>query len=131
MRQPHRSARTDPIAQDVIYTCPMHPQIRQIGPGHCHLCGMALEPETIAPGAGPNPELADMTWRFWIGLLLTIPVLVLAMGSHLPGLEGVARARWNAWAQLLLSAPVVLWSGWSFLVRGIDSLRHRNLNMSR
>ncbi len=129
MRQPHRSARTDPVAQDVVYTCPMHPQIRQIGPGHCPICGMALEPENFAPDAGPNPELADMTRRFWIGLLLTIPVLVLAMGSHLPGLEGVARARWNTWAQLLLSAPVVLWSGWPFFVRGIDSLRHRNLNM--
>ncbi len=122
-------ADTIPPDEQVIYTCPMHPQIRQIGPGHCPICGMALEPETAALDAGPNPELADMTRRFWVGLLLTIPVLILAMGVHLPGLESIAHARWNGWAQFILCAPVVLWGGWPFFVRGMHSLIQRSLNM--
>jgi Cu+-exporting ATPase len=124
-------ARTAPPpsgAQDVIYTCPMHPQIRQIGPGHCPICGMALEPEN-ATVSGPNPELADMTRRFWIGLVLTAPLVVLAMGAHLPGLGALAHAQWNHWVQLDLSLPVVLYCGWPFFVRGVDSIGRRSLNM--
>jgi Cu+-exporting ATPase len=100
-----------------LYTCPMHPEIRQIGPGACPKCGMALEPVVASAEQQPNPELADMTRRFWIGLVLTLPVLALAMLEH---------ARW---IQFILSSPVVLWAGWPFLVRGWNSLRSRNLNM--
>jgi P-type Cu+ transporter len=72
-----------------IYTCPMHPQIRQVGPGSCPICGMALEPEIASLDAPPNPELADMTWRFWIGLVLAVPPVVLEMGGHLVGGHGL------------------------------------------
>ncbi len=75
-----------PVPAGTIYTCPMHPQIRQVGPGHCPICGMALEPE-LAGEAGPNPELVDMTRRFWIGLVLSIPVVALEMGGHLANLH--------------------------------------------
>src|SRR5829696_5913442 len=74
-----------PASGDTIYTCPMHPEVRQLGPGACPICGMALEPEIASAAAGPNPELADMTRRFWIGLVLTAPVFVLEMGAHLFG----------------------------------------------
>ena len=123
-----KTPATPPAAQDVIYTCPMHPQIRQIGPGHCPICGMALEPES-ATVSGPNPELVDMSRRFWIGVVLTILVVILAMAPHLPGFEPLAHARWSQWAQLVLSSPVVLYCGWPFFVRGVDSIRRRSLNM--
>jgi P-type Cu+ transporter len=126
---PQKAAPPPASVQDVIYTCPMHPQIRQIGPGHCPICGMALEPESPAVQTGPNPELADMVRRFWIGLALTLPVVILAMAPHLPGLESLAHTRWNQWAQLVLSAPVILYCGWPFFVRGVHSIRRRSLNM--
>ncbi|MBX9683196.1 MAG: heavy metal translocating P-type ATPase [Hyphomicrobium sp.] len=112
-----------------IYTCPMHPQIRQIGPGACPICGMALEPEVVSLDTGPNPELADMSRRFGIGLALTIPVLVLEMGGHFAGLHTLIAPRVSNWLQLILATPVVLWAGWPFFERGWASLRSHNLNM--
>ncbi|MBX9828681.1 MAG: copper-translocating P-type ATPase, partial [Xanthobacteraceae bacterium] len=107
--------------------CPMHPEIRQEGPGSCPICGMALEPELPSADTGPNPELADMTRRFWIGLALSVPVVVLEMGGHLFG-HLVAQPLSN-WLQFLLATPVVLWAGWPFFERGWQSLVTRNLNM--
>jgi P-type Cu+ transporter len=112
-----------------IYTCPMHPQIRQVGPGTCPICGMALEPEVASLESGPNPELADMTRRFWIGLALSTPVVVLEMGGHLIGGHGMIDQTLSNWVQLVLATPVVLWAGWPFFVRGWQSLLTRNLNM--
>jgi len=112
-----------------IYTCPMHPQIRQVGPGSCPICGMALEPEVASLETGPNPELADMTRRFWIALALSAPVVVLEMGGHLVGGHGLIEQAWSNWIQLILATPVVLWAGWPFFVRGWQSIVTRNLNM--
>jgi Cu+-exporting ATPase len=112
-----------------IYTCPMHPQIRQVGPGHCPICGMALEPVEATGDQGPNPELVDMTRRFWIGLGLTIPVVALEMGGHVANLHMLLGPTGSNWIQLVLATPVVLWAGWPFFVRGWRSLVSRNLNM--
>ena len=112
----------------VVYTCPMHPQIRQNGPGSCPLCGMALEPEVITGEEGPNPELADMKKRFWIGLILTLPVFLLEMGSHLLNLH-IVDARTSNWVQMTLATPVVLWAGWPFFERAWASIINRSLNM--
>lgn len=112
-----------------IYTCPMHPEIRQTGPGSCPICGMALEPLTVTEDSGPNHELIDMKRRFWVGLALTIPVLVLEMGGHLTGLTMLLGQQLSNWIQFLLATPVVLWAGWPFFVRGWHSLKTRNLNM--
>ena len=120
---------TPPLIVGAIYTCPMHPQIRQSGPGFCPICGMALEPETVSVDTGPNPELADMTRRFWTGLALTLPVFALEMGGHLTGLhQWIGQAASNC-LQLGLATPVVLWAGWPFFERGWASLKTRNLNM--
>ena len=119
------------VSSGALYTCPMHPQIRLIGPGSCPICGMALDPVDISADAAPNAELADMTRRFWIGLALALPVFVLEMGSHFSGL-GLARLvpeQWSIWIQFLLSTPVVLWAGWPFFERGAASLRSGHLNM--
>ena len=127
--------RTAPVAvrqavpEGTIYTCPMHPEIRQVGPGSCPICGMALEPEVASLDDGPNPELADMTRRFWIGLVLALPPLVLEMGGHLVGGHGLAEPVVSNWIQLVCATPVVLWAGWPFFVRGWQSLVTRNLNM--
>ena len=123
------NAALEPVPEGTIYTCPMHPQIRQAGPGSCPICGMALEPETVTLDAGPNPELADMTRRFWIGLALTLPVFALEMGGHLTGLHIWLGQQTSNWVQLVLATPVVLWAGWPFFVRGWQSLKTRNLNM--
>jgi Cu+-exporting ATPase len=112
-----------------IYTCPMHPEIRQVGPGSCPICGMALEPEVASLDTGPNPELADMTRRFWVGLVLTAPVFVLEMGGHLLGGHGLIGQAWSNLIQSALATPVVLWAGWPFFVRGWQSILTRNLNM--
>lgn len=117
------------VPAGTIYTCPMHPQIRQIGPGACPICGMALEPEIVSLDSGPNPELVDMSRRFWIGLVLTIPVLILEMGRHFAGLHTLIAPRASNSLQLILATPVVLWAGWPFFERGWASLRSRNLNM--
>jgi heavy metal translocating P-type ATPase len=120
---------TEPVAEGTIYTCPMHPQIRQAGPGACPICGMALEPEIATAEAGPNPELADMTRRFWIGLVLSAPVMALEMGGHLTQLHMLLGKNQSNWVQFALATPVVLWAGWPFFVRGAQSLLTRNLNM--
>ncbi|HMO43168.1 MAG TPA: copper-translocating P-type ATPase, partial [Phenylobacterium sp.] len=109
--------------------CPMHPQIRQVGPGACPICGMGLEPEVVTAESGPNPELKDMTRRFWVGLALTLPVFALEMGGHLTGLMMLMDGRTSAWIQFVLATPVVLWSGWPFFERGARSLINRSLNM--
>ncbi|WP_024512932.1 heavy metal translocating P-type ATPase [Bradyrhizobium sp. ARR65] len=112
-----------------IYTCPMHPEVRQVGPGTCPICGMALEPEVASLETGPNPELIDMTRRFWIGLALSAPVVVLEMGGHLVGGHGLIDQTLSNWIQSVLATPVVLWAGWPFFVRGWQSIVTRNLNM--
>jgi P-type Cu+ transporter len=111
-----------------IYTCPMHPEVRQEGPGTCPICGMALEPAVVSLDDAQNPELADMTRRFWIGALLAAPVVVLEMGGHLLGHALVAPMLSN-WIQFVFATPVVLWAGWPFFMRGWQSLQTRNLNM--
>jgi Cu+-exporting ATPase len=117
------------IPEGTIYTCPMHPQIRQVGPGSCPICGMALEPEVASLDAPPNPELADMTRRFWAGLALALPAVVLEMGGHLVGGHGLIDQTLSNWIQLVFATPVVVWAGWPFFVRGWQSLLTRNLNM--
>lgn len=112
-----------------IYTCPMHPQIRQVGPGACPICGMALEPETVTADSGPNAELADMTRRFWVALVLTLPVFALEMGGHLTGLMLIVGKQTSNWIQFALATPVVLWAGWPFFERGWASIKSRHLNM--
>jgi Cu+-exporting ATPase len=107
----------------------MHPQIRQIGPGSCPICGMALEPVLATEETGPSPELRDMTRRFWIGLALTVPVVALEMGAHLTDLGHVIGQRRANWIQMAFATPVVLWAGWPFFVRAWQSLLSRNLNM--
>ncbi|HRN87879.1 heavy metal translocating P-type ATPase [Hyphomicrobium sp.] len=121
--------RAPPPPPGTIYTCPMHPEIRQEGPGACPICGMALEPELITADAAPNPELADMTRRFWIALALTLPIFVLEMGGHLVGLHNIIGRATSNWIQLALATPVVLWAGWPFFERGWASVKSRNLNM--
>src|SRR5450755_3010818 len=115
--------------EGTIYTCPMHPQIRQVGPGSCPICGMALEPELASLDAPRNPELADMTRRFWVGLVLALPAVVLEMGGHLVGGHGLVDQTLSNWIQLAFATPVVVWAGWPFFVRGWQSLLTRNLNM--
>ena len=126
-----RSELTAPPAppEGTIYTCPMHPQIRQVGPGFCPICGMALEPDLITATSGPNPDLADMIRRFWLGLVLALPVVVLEMGGHFANLHMIIGPKWSNWLQFLFATPVVLWAGWPFFVRGWQSLLTRNLNM--
>jgi Cu+-exporting ATPase len=119
----------EPVPEGTIYTCPMHPEIRQVGPGSCPICGMALEPELATADTGPNPELADMSFRFRLGLILTLPVLALEMGGHLTNLHMILGQTLSNWLQLLFATPVVLWAGWPFFVRGWHSLVTRNLNM--
>jgi Cu+-exporting ATPase len=117
------------VPEGAIYTCPMHPEIRQVGPGSCPICGMALEPEVASLDTPPNPELADMTRRFWIGLVLALPAVVLEMGGHLAGGHGWVDPTLSNWIQFAFATPVVLWAGWPFFVRGWQSLVTRNLNM--
>lgn len=118
-----------PPPPGTIYTCPMHPEIRQEGPGSCPICGMALEPDLVSLDHGPNPELVDFTRRFWVGAALTAPVFVLEMGAHLFDLATPWPMAWNGAIQLLLATPVVLWAGWPFFQRGAASLRSGHLNM--
>jgi Cu+-exporting ATPase len=117
------------VPEGTIYTCPMHPQIRQIGPGNCPICGMTLEPEVATLGAPPNAELADMTRRFWVGGALALPAVVLEMGGHLVGGHDWVDQTLSNWIQLVFATPVVIWAGWPFFVRGWQSLVTRNLNM--
>ena len=124
---PKRGA-SSPGTEDAVYTCPMHPEVRQHGPGSCPICGMALEPLIAAPADGPNPELVDMTRRFWVGLALTLPIFALEMVSHLAALDMPGGISEN-FLQLVLSTPVVLWAGLPFFARAWQSLVTRNLNM--
>ena len=120
-----------PMSEGTIYTCPMHPQIRHVGPGSCPICGMALEPVSAGEETGPNAELIDMTQRFWIGAALAFPTVFLEMGAHFPGLNlhRYISPQNSVWLQFLLATPVVLWAGWPFFVRGWASVRNRSLNM--
>jgi Cu+-exporting ATPase len=115
-----------PIADDRIYTCPMHPEVRQRGPGFCPTCGMALEPEAPSAEEEASAELVDMTHRFWISLALTVPLVAMAMGDMFAPTM-IKRA--GLWIQLVLAAPAVLWGGWPFFVRGWRSIVVRRLNM--
>ncbi|MCB1369403.1 MAG: heavy metal translocating P-type ATPase [Rhodobacteraceae bacterium] len=120
-----------PMPEGTIYTCPMHPEIEQVGPGDCPICGMALEPKGVPTGEeGPNPELVDFRRRFAVGAVLTVPLVAIAMGPML-GLspEALIGHGTTRWLELLLATPVVLWSGWPLLVRGWKSFRSMNLNM--
>lgn len=113
------------------YTCPMHPEIVRPGPGSCPICGMALEPRTVSAGPEENPELHDMTRRFWVSLALTAPLLAVAMADMLPGMpvQHAFPAGWLPWVELLLATPVVLWGGWPFFQRGWTSVVNRSTNM--
>ena len=126
-----RQAAPPTAPSDRVFTCPMHPRIRQVGPGTCPICGMALEPVLAAVHSGGSAELIDMTRRFWIGVVLAIPVFVLEMGAHLPGLElhRFVSPQRSIWIQFALASPVVLWAGWPFFVRGWASVKNRSLNM--
>ena len=125
------TAAPAPVKPGAVYTCPMHPEIRQVGPGNCPICGMALEPVEVSAEAASNHELADMTQRFWIGLGLTLPVFILEMGSHIPGLalHDIVSPVMSNWMQFVLATPVVLWAGWPFFQRGWASVRSGHLNM--
>jgi Cu+-exporting ATPase len=122
------AAPAPPAAPGAIFTCPMHPDIRHHGPGACPICGMALEPVTASLDDGPNPELLDMTRRFWVGLVLGAPVFALEMGGHLGLMRWIAPGA-SHWTQFALATPVVLWAGWPFLRRGAASLVSRHFNM--
>ena len=126
MRQQEASA---PLPEGTIYTCPMHPEIRQVGPGTCPICGMALEPLVATADTGPNPELVDFSHRFWISLPFTILLVAIAMGGHLFTLPHWVMGQTGNWVQLALAAPVILWAGAPFFVRGWNSLVTRHLNM--
>jgi Cu+-exporting ATPase len=129
--QPEQAATRRPepaAASGTIYTCPMDPEVRQVGPGTCPICGMALEPEQVSLDQGPDPELTDMTRRFWIALALTVPVFAIEMGRHL-GLMHQFSPVWSNWISFLLSTPVVLWTGAPFFVRGWRSVVSGHLNM--
>jgi len=128
----HKEATPLPEGVDpneITYICPMHPEVVKKGPGTCPICGMALEPETMTGDEGENPELTDFRKRFWLGLVLTLPVFFLEMGSHLFGLHGLMSGTTSNWIQLVLATPVVLWAGWPFFERGWASVKSRNLNM--
>jgi P-type Cu+ transporter len=114
-----------------IFTCPMHPEIRQDGPGSCPICGMSLEPLLVTAEAFVNHELVDITRRFWIGLAFALPVVVLDMGGHLPWLDlhSIVSDQFSAWMQCALATPVVLWAGWPFFQRAWASVLNKSLNM--
>ena len=118
-----------PAPPGTIYTCPMDPEVRQVGPGACPICGMALEPAEFTADAGPNVELLDMKRRAWLAAAGTLPVVLLAMGEHLFGAAIPLRGTGSNVAQLVLATPVVFWAGWPFVQRGWASLRSRNFNM--
>jgi len=127
--RPAEDGKAEPVPEVTIYTCPMHPEVRQVGPGSCPICGMALEPVLVSAEAAPNAELIDMKRRFWIGLALALPVFVMEMGGHLTGLDHLVPRNLSNWIQFALATPVVLWAGWTFFERGWQSLRNRSLNM--
>jgi Cu+-exporting ATPase len=123
-----RPAPSD-AAPGTIFTCPMHPEIRQVGPGSCPICGMALEPAEVTLDQGPNEELVDMTRRLWVGAALTLPLVALDMGGHLLGVHAWLPHGTVEGIELALATPVVLWAGWPLLARGVQSVLRRALNM--
>ncbi|WP_262696073.1 heavy metal translocating P-type ATPase [Kordiimonas aquimaris] len=126
------SEMAKPAPEGTLFTCPMHPEIIQEGPGSCPICGMALEPMGIpAEDAGPNPELVDFRRRFWVGALLTVPLLVLSMGPFvgLGFIRDMIGEKLTLWIELILGTPVILWAGWPFFVRGVQSVINKSLNM--
>jgi Cu+-exporting ATPase len=129
--EPMRASVAPPVpgAESVWYTCPMDPEVRQKGPGACPKCGMALEPVEPLVTEMANPELTDMTRRFWVSVVLTVPLLLIAMGGMLPSMRHALSERWIGWLQFALATPVVLWAGWPFFVRGWNSIVYRSLNM--
>jgi Cu+-exporting ATPase len=127
--KPEEAPPAAPVAPGTVFTCPMHPEIRQVGPGSCPICGMALEPAEITLDDGPNEELLDMTRRLWIGGALAVPLVALDMGGHLFGLHGLLPHGVMPWLMLALATPVVLWAGWPFFARGWQSVRTGHLNM--
>src|SRR4030095_765079 len=120
-----------PPAIRTEWTCPMHPQIVREGPGTCPICGMALEPRTVSVGDEENPELIDMRRRFWISVGLTAPLLLMMLGTFLPGdaIHRLLPMSVAIWLELALATPVVLWGGWPFFVRFWQSLLNRSPNM--
>ncbi len=119
-----------PVAAKSRWTCPMHPEIVRDGPGSCPICGMALEPMVVSVEDEENPELRDMTWRFWVSVALTLPLLVVTMGDMVSdGFFSQLLGPFRPWMELALATPVVLWAGWPFFVRGVQSVRNRSLNM--
>lgn len=130
-RQSEKYDTVPPDFTGTVYTCPMHPQVRHPGPGSCPLCGMALEPEGIESGEADTSELDDMTRRFWIGLILALPLFMLEMGSHLFGgfIHQFIKPSISVWVQFALATPIVLWAGWPFFERGWNSVLRRSLNM--
>ena len=127
--KPKEATPVPPAGAEVIYTCPMHPEVRQPKPGSCPICGMALEPVTVTADSGESHEYKDMRRRFWIALVLTLPVFALEMGGHVLGLKHLVSPQVSVWVQMILATPVVLWCGWPFFERGWQSLKTRHLNM--
>ncbi|MEM8854619.1 MAG: heavy metal-binding domain-containing protein, partial [Pseudomonadota bacterium] len=122
--------RTAPGAKDAIYTCPMHPEVEQKGPGSCPICGMALEPKGVSISEGPSEEYVDFRRRFIVGALFTVPLFLLAMGRHVaPEAVAFVPAAWRDWVELVLATPVVMWCALPFFARGWASLRSLNFNM--
>ncbi len=128
---PDREGQAEDVPAGTIYTCPMHPEIRQQGPGSCPICGMALEPETVSLDNGADPEYLDMRRRFWISAAFSLPLFLYAMGDMIPGrpFQSWSDPGTATWIQLLLASPVVLWGAWPFFVRAVQSIRTMNLNM--
>ena len=134
--EPVKGGKHDKVPEGfsgTVYICPMHPEVRNPGPGSCPICGMGLEAETASAGddEGPNLELVDFTRRFWVGAVLTLPLLILTMSPYV-GLSGIREffgERTTLWIEFALGTPVILWSGWPFFVRGFHSFRTMNLNM--
>ena len=127
--EPEPAKPAEVMPEGTIYTCPMHPQVRQVGPGSCPICGMALEPEMPSADTGPSAELVDMTRRFWIAAALSVPVAALAMGPELLGIKHQVPMQTFNWIQLILATPAVIWAGWPFFQRGWASILNRSLNM--
>ncbi|RED15909.1 heavy metal translocating P-type ATPase [Parasphingopyxis lamellibrachiae] len=126
------AAKPEPqMPEGTVYTCPMHPEVRQVGPGSCPICGMALEPEEVSLDSGPDPEYIDMRRRFWGSAAFTLPLVIYVMGAMLPGkpFEGFVAPDVAQWIEFALATPVVLWGAWPFFVRGAQSVRSMNLNM--
>lgn len=126
-----QSQRATQVAESAaIYTCPMHPQVRQVGPGNCPICGMALEPVAVALSDKPDPDFIDMTRRFWIAAILSVPLLIKVMGEHfVPWIHQNLNSDMARWVQMAFATPIVVWCAWPFFERGWKSILNRNLNM--